>query len=102
MNDKPGLEEVLRKLTSSERDLIASVLDGAGRCNRAALELARLRLRNIACKYAEQLKRERLASRNGRETGDPGALQARLELVHAARQMVEERLQDPGASDSGD
>ncbi|MGK7297195.1 MAG: hypothetical protein ACNS61_15440 [Candidatus Wenzhouxiangella sp. M2_3B_020] len=102
MKDKPNPEKALGKLSSSERELVASVLDDADRCSPEALELARLRLRNIACKYDEQLKRERLATRNGNEMGEVTELQARLELVHAATAAVEARLQEPGASDSGD
>ena len=95
-------KRALGKLSSGERDLVASALDGAARFGAAELEIARLRLRNIVCKYDERLKRERLATRTRDGTGDATELKALLELVQAAREAVEARLQDPGASDSGD
>ena len=101
MKDKPNPERTLRKLSSNERDLVAAALDDTDGCGRAELELAGQRLRNIACKYDEQLKRERLAARNGHGTGEARQLQALLALVNAAREKVAARLQEPGASDSG-
>ena len=96
------MEEALRKLPSGERDLVASLLDGSGVASDAELEIARQRLRNIDAKYTERLKRERLAIRDGDRTGEASELEARLDLIRAARNALDRRFQDPGASDPAD
>jgi hypothetical protein len=94
------------ELDAHSRDVLATLPVGEARlieqsalapdADAATLELACLRLRNIAVRYEEGLKRARSSRRPGIGEEDPSTLSARLQLVCSALAACRARLDRGG------
>lgn len=106
--DAYSRNEALDLLSRNERELVATILasavsescDHAGNDDdRAFLELARLRLRNIVEKHSEALKRARLAARAD-PAGQPiEAIEKKLRVCREALEICRQRLENSAARD---
>ncbi|HKL51942.1 MAG TPA: hypothetical protein VJ908_12315 [Wenzhouxiangellaceae bacterium] len=97
MSNDGKSSDLLEVLPAPERKLVAAIADSAnGAYDRAFVELARLRLRNMVEKYSEALKRARLGLRSApadhRDVTEIEQLEMKLHLCRGALEACNHKL----------